>query len=153
MRLRSCYPTILGTCLAVFAASVLAQAPAPNTTTAPSTSAPAATSAGATGTTDGTSSQQTGETGAKAKKTQHAKNQAKQHPAKQQQAKQHPAKQHQAKQHHTKHHQATHAPRTTETSVNSRDNPYRTALRRCVEGQSAQRDQCLNDAIARYGRS
>ena len=135
MRLRSCYPTILGTCLAVFAASVLAQAPAPNTTTAPSTSAPAATSAGATGTTDGTSSQQTGETGAKAKKTQHAK------------------KEHQAKQHQTKHHQATHAPRTTETSVNSRDNPYRTALRRCVEGQSAQRDQCLNDAIARYGRS
>jgi hypothetical protein len=139
MNSRTCYPTIAGSCLAVVAACVFAQAPAPSTTTAPSTS-----TTGATGTTAESPSQQTTRTGVPAK-TPHAK--------KQHQAKQHQAKQHQAKQHQAKQHQATHTARAKESSVSREDTQYRTALRRCVEGQAAQRDQCLSDAISRYGRS
>ena len=35
----------------------------------------------------------------------------------------------------------------------SGDTAYRSALRSCVEGPAAQRDTCLDSAIARYGRS
>jgi hypothetical protein len=34
-----------------------------------------------------------------------------------------------------------------------RDGEYHAALRSCVSGPSAQRDSCLDDAIARHGRS
>jgi len=59
-----------------------------------------------------------------------------------------------AKAHHaTKQHKAMHARPQTEPTVSPGETQYRTALRRCVEGQAAQRDRCLDDAIARYGRS
>ena len=60
-----------------------------------------------------------------------------------------PAKMHHAK----KQHKAMHTARANESNVSSEEGDYRMALKRCVEGQTAQRDQCLDDAISRYGRS
>lgn len=57
-----------------------------------------------------------------------------------------------AKPHHMKH-KAAHATRSSESMARAQDDPYHTALRHCVEGQASQRDQCLDDAISRYGRS
>jgi len=111
MNSRHCYPTIVGSCIAAFAACVFAQAPA--------TSAAVSASGAA---------------------------QATEHP---------PAAQTSApaKMHHAKKHKAMHSARTNESMANPQDAAYRTALRQCVEGQASQRDQCLDDAIARYGRS
>jgi len=58
-----------------------------------------------------------------------------------------------AKSHQMKMHKATHANRSSESMARTQDDPYRTALKQCVEGQASQRDQCLDDAISRYGRS
>ena len=58
-----------------------------------------------------------------------------------------------AKAHHAKKHNAMHAAPRTRMSASSEETQYRTALRRCVEGQASQRDRCLDDAISRYGRS
>jgi len=58
-----------------------------------------------------------------------------------------------AKAHHAKKRSATHAARASEPRVSSAETQYRMALRQCVEGQAARRDQCLDDAISRYGRS
>ena len=38
-------------------------------------------------------------------------------------------------------------------SENSADSAYRAALRQCVTGPAAQRDTCLDQAIARYGHA
>ncbi|MGE5171934.1 MAG: hypothetical protein ACM3JC_16350 [Rudaea sp.] len=35
----------------------------------------------------------------------------------------------------------------------SGDNAYRAALRQCITGPAAQRDTCIDDAIARYGHA
>jgi hypothetical protein len=68
-----------------------------------------------------------------------------------------PAKAHHAtKQHKAMHkevHKEMHQARAKESNVSTAESEYRTALRRCVEGQAAQRDQCLDNAISRYGRS
>ena len=56
-------------------------------------------------------------------------------------------------QHAKKQHNAMHTTRAKASNATPRESQYRTALRRCVEGVPARRDQCLNDAIARYGRS
>lgn len=76
-------------------------------------------------------------------------------PAKTHHAKAHHAKSTQAKStHHAKAHHAAQAGTEHKTSaMNGRETPYQTALRRCVEGQAGQRDQCLDSAISRFGRS
>jgi hypothetical protein len=58
-----------------------------------------------------------------------------------------------AKMHHAKQHKAMHAARASESNVGTEESQYRMALRHCVQGQPAQRDQCLDDAISRYGHS
>ena len=57
------------------------------------------------------------------------------------------------KAHHAKKHTGTQAARAAEPSVSPQEAQYRTALRQCVQGQAAQRDQCLDDAISRYGKA
>jgi hypothetical protein len=111
MNARKYYPAIMGSCVAMFAACVFAQAPTPSDTAPP----PATRGA--------TEQQALPSTAA-------------------------PAKTHQMKKH-----KATHATRSSESMARTQDDPYHTALRRCVEGQASQRDQCLDDAITRYGRS
>ncbi len=54
---------------------------------------------------------------------------------------------------HPKKQKSTNAMRTSKAAVSPQESEYRTALRRCVEGQASQRDRCLDDAISRYGRS
>ena len=54
--------------------------------------------------------------------------------------------------HHATHH-ATHTKHDQPATSGYRETPYRTALRSCVTGPAGQRDRCLDDAIARYGRS
>jgi hypothetical protein len=61
-------------------------------------------------------------------------------------------KMHGARKHGAMHSDAMHSSRMV-PPVNSDEAQYRTALRQCVAGQASQRDQCLDDAIARYGRS
>jgi len=56
-------------------------------------------------------------------------------------------------QHAKKQHKTMHTAHAKEPNAKREDTEYRTALRRCVEGQTAQRDQCLQNAISRYGRS
>jgi hypothetical protein len=58
-----------------------------------------------------------------------------------------------AKMHHAKKHKAMHSTRSGESMAGAGDAQYRTALRHCAEGQASQRDQCLDDAISRYGHS
>lgn len=59
-----------------------------------------------------------------------------------------------AKPHHAKAHHATHARHSHKAqTVSQKGTPYQMALRRCVEGQTQQRDSCLDDAISRYSRS
>ncbi|HVN33756.1 MAG TPA: hypothetical protein VMU96_00720 [Casimicrobiaceae bacterium] len=58
-----------------------------------------------------------------------------------------------AKTHHAKTQRATHAARASESKGSMHEDPYRTALRQCVQGQESRRDQCLDAAISRYGRS
>jgi hypothetical protein len=43
--------------------------------------------------------------------------------------------------------------RTTMSESNNADSAYRAALRQCVTGPASQRDSCLDQAIARYGRA
>ena len=50
-------------------------------------------------------------------------------------------------------HPATHTKHDQPATSGYRETPYRTALRSCVAGPAGQRDRCLDDAIARYGRS
>lgn len=100
MNARKYYPVILGSCLAILAASVgvPVNAAAQADTQATATAAPA--------------------------KSKHAKKQS-----------------------------TTQARRDHGMAASTRESPYQTALRRCVTGQAQQRDQCVDDAIARYGRS
>ena len=59
-------------------------------------------------------------------------------------------------------HRATHAkhsrmtqprPQAESPAPPPADSPYRTALRRCVEGPQGQRESCLDDVIARFNKS
>ena len=103
MNAKNYYPTLIGACLAVFAACAVVQA-------------------GAATSTDASTHDQATSKAAPAK-THHAKK------------------------------QQSNRAGGNEQAANSQDTPYRSALRRCVEGQAQQRDQCLNDAISRYGHS
>ena len=61
-----------------------------------------------------------------------------------------------AKKHHsTAHHQAhaKHQPMAAASPAGEQDSAYRAALETCVAGPTSQKDRCLNDAIARFGRS
>jgi len=118
MNAREYYPTIVGSCLAVFAACAFAQ-DAANGTAAPATTA----AAPATGTTAASEQQPLTPTAAP------------------------------AKMHHAKKHTAMHSARASESNSSPQEDAYRTALRQCVQGQETQRDQCLDDAISRFGRS
>lgn len=60
------------------------------------------------------------------------------------------ATKHHAKAHHQKH--ATHAS-TGAASTGNQEMAYRAALKNCVAGPAAQRERCLDDSIARFGRS
>ena len=124
MSARKYYPVILASCVAFFAVDALAQT-ASTTPDATGATAPASsTTAPATGT-DATDQQQSAQAATAAKKTAH----------------------------HAKKHSAMHATHRSQTPVSSEESQYRTALRQCVAGQASQRDRCLNDAIAQYGRS
>jgi len=63
-----------------------------------------------------------------------------------------------AKKHH-KHHASSHGSHAQQRSMgaaspmNTGQMGYQAALRQCVEGPAARRDGCLDDAIARYGRT
>jgi hypothetical protein len=61
-----------------------------------------------------------------------------------------------AKKHHsTTHQQMHHEPQSmgAASAAGSRESAYRAALRTCVAGPAAQKERCLDDAIARHGRS
>ena len=52
------------------------------------------------------------------------------------------------------HAKATHGMRNTASAEGATaDSPYKAALRRCVTGPESQRDSCLDQAIAQYGRA
>lgn len=55
--------------------------------------------------------------------------------------------------HHAPAHHTTHAKYDQAATASSHETAYRTALRSCVAGPAGQRERCLDDAIARYGRS
>lgn len=59
------------------------------------------------------------------------------------------------KHHTTAHHQAQgkQKPMAEESPGSVQDTAYGNALRHCVEGQAGQRDSCLDNAIARFGRA
>lgn len=137
MHVRKLYPAILGSCLAVFTATVFAQAaPPPSSSSSPAAAAPS--SAPAAGK----------RTAARHTKARHGKA----HHAKARHVKARHARAHHAMARGARH--ASHASQMPMSSgAYERETPYRSALKRCVEGQAQQRDACLNDAIARYGRS
>jgi len=61
---------------------------------------------------------------------------------------------------HSRHHAASHNSSHTNhkhvasaTTGGDQETAYRAALKSCVEGPAAQRDNCLDDAIVRYGGS
>ena len=64
---------------------------------------------------------------------------------------------HKHHQHHAASHKMSngtqHKPMGSGSSASSSETAYRLALRQCVEGPMGRRDSCLDDAIARYGRS
>ena len=111
-------PTLVGGCLAVFAACVFAQAPATNT------NAPAASTAQPATSTTGTPEQRRTTPAAAPATTHHAMK-----------------------------HKTMHSAHANPSSGNMHEDPYRMALRQCVQGPEAQRDRCLDDAISRFGRS
>ena len=127
MSARNYYAVILASCVAFFAVDALAQTP--STSTAPdatgATAPASSTTAPATNSAAATTQQQSAQAAAPAKKTAH----------------------------HARKHNAMHATHRSQTRVSSEESQYRTALRQCVEGQASQRDRCLDDAIAQYGRS
>ena len=53
------------------------------------------------------------------------------------------------------HHQAhaKHAHMAASSAIGTQETAYRTALKNCVSGPTGQRDGCLDDTIARFGRS
>ncbi len=53
-----------------------------------------------------------------------------------------------AKSHHAMHKQMTHA-----TPAPDPDTAYRMALKQCVQGPPAQKDSCIDQTIARFGRA
>ena len=56
--------------------------------------------------------------------------------------------------HHAPAHHTTHAKHEQAAAASgNQETAYRTALKSCVAGPAGQRDRCLDDAIARYGRS
>ncbi len=58
--------------------------------------------------------------------------------------------------HHAMAHHETHAKHkhmATGPSVSNQEDAYRSALKGCVAGTPAQRDGCLDNTIARFGRS
>ena len=57
--------------------------------------------------------------------------------------------------HHVKAHDHKHAMHKSATaaSTGKQETAYRAALRNCVAGPAAQRESCLDDSIARFGRS
>lgn len=65
-----------------------------------------------------------------------------------------PHKQHKHQKHHTVHNRShSHgATKAVASAATDGETTYRAALRKCVEGPKARRDNCLNDAIARFGR-
>jgi hypothetical protein len=65
---------------------------------------------------------------------------------------------HHKHQKHQKHHAVSHnrshshgATMAMASAASNGETTYRAALRKCVEGQKARRDSCLNDAIAQFG--
>jgi hypothetical protein len=139
MNARRYYPAVLASCVALFAIGAGAQTPS-TSTASPATSATApasSTAAPATSGSEATSEQQSAQGAVPAKKTTKATKTTK------------TAK----TTHHTKEHNATHATQRSQPPASSEESQYRTALRQCVQGQASRRNQCLDDAIARYGRS
>ena len=59
------------------------------------------------------------------------------------------------KHHSTAHHQMHAKPESmaAASAADGRESAYRAALRSCVAGPAAQKERCLDDAIARHGRS
>ena len=59
------------------------------------------------------------------------------------------------KHHSTAHHQmhAKPEPMAAASAAGSQESAYRAALRNCVAGPAGQKERCLDDAIARHGRS
>lgn len=53
----------------------------------------------------------------------------------------------------TAHHQAHPKHQPMASAGGDRDSDYRAALKSCVAGPAGQKDRCLDDAIARFGRS
>jgi hypothetical protein len=61
---------------------------------------------------------------------------------------------------HHKHHSAAHhqmhakgEPMVAAPTAGSQESAYRAALKNCVAGPAEQKERCLDDAIARHGRS
>ena len=63
---------------------------------------------------------------------------------------------HKHSQHHATSHNSSHTHHkhmTSATTGSDQETAYRAALKSCVEEPATQRDNCLNDAIVRFGRS
>jgi len=138
MNARKYYPAVLASCVAFFAIGAGAQTPSTSAASPTSAAAPASSAAppAASGS-EATGEQQGAQGAAPAKKTTKATKTTK------------AAK----TTHHAKKQNATHATQRSQPPASSEESQYRTALRQCVEGQASRRNQCLDDAIARYGRS
>lgn len=123
MNSQSMYPAGLGVCLALLALSAAGQ-----TTT--SSSSHAATAPSTTATAKTTTNAATGPA------TTAPASGAKKH-------------------HSTTHHQKHPKPQPMEaaSAAGSQESAYRAALKNCVAGPAAQKERCLDDAIARHGRS
>jgi hypothetical protein len=66
------------------------------------------------------------------------------------------ATKHKHSQHHSASHNSSHVHHKHTASApmgSDQETAYKAALRSCVEGPAGQRDNCLNGAIARFGRS
>ncbi len=150
------YPAILASCVAVLAIGAGAQTPS-TSAAPPATSAttPASSIAPATDSTGATDQQQSAQGAAPAKKTatKAAKTTANATKTAKTSAKTTKTTKTAKTTHHAKMQNVTHATERNQPPVSSQESQYRTALRQCVEGQASRRDQCLDDAIARYGRS
>jgi hypothetical protein len=137
---------VIGLSLALVSLSAFAQS-TPGGSTPPPAVSGTATASGAAAP-DG--ARQSGPRAAHAKSRHHAR--ARHHTK----AMHHRARHHARAQHHAmRHHEradARHAMRSDSRYQND-ESGYQGALRRCVTGAPDQRDRCLNDAIARYGRS
>jgi hypothetical protein len=123
MNSRNIYPAGLGVCLALFALSAVGQ-------TTVGSSSHTATAPSKTATANTTMNAATG-----AATTAPASG----------------AKKHHSTTHHQKHPKSQ--PMEAASAAGSQESAYRAALKNCVAGPAAQKERCLDDAIARHGRS